>query len=163
MPADAQHRLLHLGGLLLREALVGLKDLDRAQQAACSRLVSEVPPDPEDPRPSLRDLAIEDLLVAVLSQHESRRIDALQWMRDKLEGAKAHERAWEDAMRGAFLEFIHELDPAELETRFKQASWELYRTFYRSLTEMSGEKLPHRFVETFGNLYRASLTRAQSR
>jgi len=162
LPAGAQARLLHLSGLLLREALVGLKDLDRAQHAAATRLESAAPADGDDPRPSLRELSIEDLLIAVLSQQESRRLDALQWMRDQLEAAKLHERAWEEAMRGAFLAFIRELDPAELEARFKQASWDLYRTFYRSLTEMSGERLPHRFLESFGTLYRAARARRAS-
>ena len=163
LPADAQARLLHLSGLLLREALVGLKDLDRAQESAATRLESVIPPDSEDPRPSLRHLSIEDLLVAVLSQHESQRLDALQWIRDQVEAAKLHERAWEEAMRGAFLEFIRELDPGELETRFKQGSWDLYRTFYRSLTEMSGDRLPHRFLESFGTLYRAARARPKER
>ena len=154
LPQDAHARLLHLAGLILREALVGLKDLDRAQQEARARFGIESASSADDPRPSLTGSSIEDLLVDVLSQHESRRLDALQWMRDSLEAAKTHESAWEKAMRAAFIEFIHELDPVELDARFKHANWELYRTFYRSLTEMSGDKLPHRYVEAFANVYR---------
>jgi type VI secretion system FHA domain protein len=158
LPPDAHARLLHLAGLILREALVGLKDLDRAQHEARSRFGIEIA-EPDDSRPALSRSTIEDLLIDVLSQHESRRIDALQWMRDSVERAKAHETSWEQAMRAAFIEFIRELDPLELDARFKQANWDIYRTFYRSLTEMSGEKLPHRFVEAFANVYREAAAR----
>ena len=54
LPADAQTRLLHLTGQLLREALVGLKDLERSRSEIRDRFRIELPPpEPDDPRPSL--------------------------------------------------------------------------------------------------------------
>ena len=166
LPADAQTRLLHLAGQLFREALVGLKDLDRVQKDERNRFRIETQVDPEDSRPTLARAAIEDLVVELLKQHESRRIDAVQWLRETLAGAKLHERASAEAMRTAFVEFIDRLDPDELEARFERARrgktkgdrtqhWELYVEFYRNLTEMPQGHLPHTFVEAFATAYRA--------
>jgi len=172
LPADAQARLLHLAGQLLREALVGLKDLDRTHSELRNRFRIELPVDPDDPRPSLARSTIDDLLTELFSQHESRRLDAVQWLRETLGAAKLHVDASAHAMRAAFVEFIDRLDPAELETRFERtakrgrrsetevraANWELYRDFYRNLSEMPADHLPHTFVEAFANAYRAKFT-----
>ncbi|MGH8260060.1 MAG: type VI secretion system-associated FHA domain protein TagH, partial [Steroidobacteraceae bacterium] len=50
LPADAQAQLLHLVGQLLREALVGLKDLERAREEARDRFRIDLHADPDDPR-----------------------------------------------------------------------------------------------------------------
>jgi type VI secretion system protein len=166
LPGDAQTRLLHLAGQLFREALLGVKDLGRLQHDERNRFRIELPVDPEDSRPDLARTALEDLLVEVLKQHESRRIDAVQWLRETLAAVKTHERASAEAMRSAFIEFIDRLDPNELETRFERAArrgksksqnWELYVDFYRNLTEMPADHLPHTFVEAFATAYRAFL------
>lgn len=172
LPADAQTRLLHLAGQLLREALVGLKDLDRTHTELRNRFRIELPVDPDDPRPTLARSTIDDLLTELLNQHESRRLDAVQWLREALGAAKLHVDASAHAMRAAFVEFIDRLDPAELETRFERtarrgrrsetevraANWELYRDFYRNLSEMPADHLPHTFVEAFANAYREKFT-----
>jgi type VI secretion system protein len=165
LPGDAQTRLLHLAGQLFREALLGVKDLERFQHDERNRFRIELPVDPEDSRPDLARSSLEDLLVEVLKQHESRRIDAVQWLRDTLATAKLHERATAEAMRTAFIEFVDRLDPNELETRFERAvrrggksksqNWELYVDFYRNLTEMPPDHLPHTFVEAFAAAYRS--------
>lgn len=168
LPADAQTRLLHLAGQLCREALLGLKDLERSQQELRNRFRIESVRDPEDPRPSLASGSIEELLTKLLAGHEVRRADAVQWLREEFERAKAHQTAAAAAMRAAFVEFIGRLDPAELEGRFERAAkrsllagkvqhWSLYRDFYRSLTEMPADHLPHLFVETFAGAYRREL------
>lgn len=171
LPAEAQTRLLHLAGQLFREALVGLKDLERARHEINNRFRIELPVDADDPRPSLPRSSIDDLLIQILSQHESRRLDAVLWLREVLEGCKAHERATIEAMREAFQEFVGRFDPAELEARFQRASrrgkapggqarnWELFVEFYRNLTEMPADHLPHTFVEAFANAYKQALQR----
>ncbi|HTX23239.1 MAG TPA: type VI secretion system-associated FHA domain protein TagH [Steroidobacteraceae bacterium] len=170
LPADAQTRLLHLVGQLFREILVGMKDLERARGDLRNRFRIELPADPEDTRPSLARSNVEELLVQVLVQHESRRLDAVQWLRESVETAKAHERATAEALRAAFVEFVDRFDPAELEARFKRASrrgkpsgngesqyWSLFTEFYRNLTEMPPDHLPHTFVEAFANAYKKAL------
>jgi type VI secretion system FHA domain protein len=171
LPADAQTRLLHLSGQLLREALVGLKDLERSRSELRDRFRIELPPpEPDDPRPSLGRLTVDELLVDILVQHESRSVDAVQWLRETVGEAKSHDQAAAQAMRAAFVEFLDRLDPAELEARFERAArrgkaksadkaqyWELFTTFYRNLIEMPADHLPHTFVEAFAAAYREAV------
>jgi type VI secretion system FHA domain protein len=170
LPADAQTRLMHLAGQLLREALVGLKDLERARHEIRNRFRIEIQADADDPRPSLAGSAIEELLVNLLNQHETRQTDAVQWLRETVDSAKAHEAASALALRAAFIEFVDRLDPAELEARFERASkrgklrargragyWDLYAEFYRSLIEMPADHLPHTYVEAFAKAYKDAL------
>jgi type VI secretion system protein len=171
LPADAQTRMLHLTGQLLREALVGLKDLERSRSELRDRFRIELPPpEPDDPRPSLVRLTVDELLLDILVQHESRSIDAVQWLREAVGEAKSHEQAATQAMRAAFVEFLGRLDPAELEARFERAArrgkaksadkaqyWELFTTFYRNLIEMPADHLPHTFVEAFSAAYREAV------
>jgi type VI secretion system FHA domain protein len=171
LPADAQTRMLHLSGQLLREALVGLKDLERSRSELRDRFRIELPPpEPDDPRPSLVRLTVDELLLDILVQHESRSIDAVQWLREAVGEAKSHEQAAAQAMRAAFVEFLDRLDPAELEARFERAArrgktktadkaqyWELFTTFYRNLIEMPADHLPHTFVEAFAAAYREAV------
>src|SRR6266853_1806869 len=94
LPAEAQVRLLHLAGRLFREALVGFKDLERSRTETRNRYRVESPPqEPDDPRPSLADSMVEELLIALFVQHESRRLDSVQWLREAVLEAKLHETA----------------------------------------------------------------------
>ena len=171
LPGEAQTRMLHLTGQLLREALVGLKELERSRSEIRDRFRIELPPpEPDDPRPSLGRSTVDELLLALLIQHESRSIDAVQWLRETVGETKSHEQAAAKAMRAAFVEFLDRLDPAELEARFERAArrgkaksadkaqyWELFTTFYRNLIEMPADHLPHTFVEAFAAAYREAV------
>ena len=171
LPAEAQTRLLHLVGQLVREALVGLKDLQRSRGEIRDRFRIEMPPpEPDDPRPSLGRSTVDELLLELLVQHESRSIDAVQWLREAVDEGKSHEQATALAIRAAFIEFLDRLDPAELEARFERAArrgkarsadkaqyWELFTTFYRNLIEMPADHLPHTFVEAFATAYREAV------
>ena len=170
LPADAQTRMMHLVGQLFREAFVGLKDLERSRNEIRNRYRIEIQQVEDDPRPSLARMAVEDLLVEILHQHETRRLDAVQWLREQMTTSKDHENAVSQAMQEAFVEFVGRLDPAELEARFERAarrgklrtggkaqSWELYGDFYRNLVEKPAEHMPHTFVEAFSIAYREYL------
>lgn len=172
LPADAQTRLMHLVGQLFREAFVGMKDLERSRNEIRNRFRIEIPQDADDPRPSLARMTVAELLVALLHQHDTRRLDAVQWLREAMSTTKDHEDALAHAMRDAFVEFVGRLDPAELEARFERAArrgklrsggraeaWELYADFYRNLVEKPTEYLPHTFVEAFSLAYREFLQR----
>jgi type VI secretion system protein len=171
LPADAHGRLLHLAGRLFRESFVGFKELERTRAETRNRYRIESPAlDEDDPRPSLANLTVEDLLVTLLVNHEGRRLDSVQWLRETVGEAKLHEQATAQATRAAFVEFLDRLDPAELEARFERAArrgkartadkaqyWELFTTFYRNLIEMPADHLPHTFVEAFAAMYREVL------
>lgn len=163
---ELQGRMLHLAGQLVREALVGLKDLERARSSSLRPLQIEVPLESNDPRPSLARASVEDLLIDILSQHESRRLDAVQWLREGIDRAKEHDRATFAALRTAFLDFIARLEPAELELRFQRharstvggaaRNWELYTEFFRSIAARIDDQLPRVFLDAFGKAYDAS-------
>ena len=177
LPADAQTRLLHLAGQLFREALVGLKELERSRNESRNRFRIETPPhEPDDPRPSLARLTASELVLELMVGHEKRRLDAVQWLRESVGEAKTHELAIQQATRAAFVEFLDRLDPAELEARFERAArrgkarsadkaqyWELFITFYRNLIEMPADHLPHTFVEAFAASYREYLRKASEK
>ncbi len=169
---ELQGRMLHLAGQLVREALVGLKDLERARHGSLRPLQIDAPADGDDPRPSLARGGVEDLLVQLLSQHESRRLDAVQWLREVIDRAKDHDRATFDALRTAFLDFVARLEPAELETRFQRhargtaggaaRNWELYTEFFRSIAARADGQLPRVFLDAFSAAYDESFQQADA-
>jgi type VI secretion system FHA domain protein len=177
LPAEAQTRFLHLAGQLFREALVGFKDLDRSRHESRNRFRIELPPpEADDPRPSLSRSTVEDLLLTLLTRHENRSLDAVQWLREAVGEAKTHEAATAQATRAAFIEFLDRLDPAELEARFARAARrgmarsadkeqyrEMFTSFYRNLIEMPANHLPHTFVEAFAAAYREHLKKASEK
>ncbi len=160
LPADAHSRMLHLAGQLLRESLSGLKESNRTQQAQRNELRVTYEKDASDLLPSLDRHSIEELIQELLKAHDSRRFDAVQWMRESFSGSRRHDAALIDAMRAAFVDFVGRLDPRDLATRFERSArrktmgnWELYGEFYRSLCEMPPGTLPHIFLEVFAQNY----------
>ncbi len=139
-----------------------MKDLERVRSQTLRPMQVDVTPDSDDPRPSLALAGVEDLLVQVLSQHESRRLDAVQWLREVIDRAKAHDRATFEALRAAFVDFVARLEPTELESRFGRRArsgadgarnWELYNDFYRSIAARADGELPRVFLDAFSAAY----------
>ena len=177
LPAEAQGRLLHLAGRLFREALVGMKDLERTRTETRNRYRIETPPaEADDPRPSLAQLiggGPGDRPVPSARGTQAR-LGAVA-AREHRRGQGARAGGAQAATRAAFVEFLDRLDPAELEARFERAArrgkaraadkaqyWELFTTFYRNLIEMPADHLPHTFVEAFGAAYREALKKPVS-
>jgi type VI secretion system FHA domain protein len=160
LPVDAHARMLHLAGQLLRESLVGLKASSRSQKEQRNQLRATYEKPRADMLPSLERHSVEELIQELLKAHDSRRFDAVTWLRDSFAATRAHDDALVRAMFSAFLDFIGRLDPRDLATRFERSSrrkqlgnWELYGEFYRSLCETPPGTLPHIFVETFAQSY----------
>jgi type VI secretion system FHA domain protein len=160
LPVDAHARMLHLAGQLLRESLSGLKAASRSQQEQRNQLrVTYEKPRP-DLLPSLDRHSVEELIQELLKAHDSRRFDAVAWLRESFATTRHHDDALMRAMFAAFIDFIGRLDPRDLATRFERSArrktlgnWELYGEFYRSLCETPPGTLPHIFVETFAQSY----------
>ncbi|HET9472389.1 MAG TPA: type VI secretion system-associated FHA domain protein TagH [Steroidobacteraceae bacterium] len=160
LPVDAHARMLHLAGQLLRESLLGLKATGRSQEEQRNQLRVTYQKPRTDIMPSLERHSVEELIQELLKAHDSRRFDAVTWLRDAFAGTRAHDDALVRAMFAAFLDFVGRLDPRDLATRFERSSrrkslgnWELYGEFYRSLCETPPGTLPHIFVETFAQSY----------
>lgn len=157
--------LMHLAGRLLRESLVGLKDLERSRGQIRERFRIELPL-PDSDTPALARLTVEELVLELFNQHEAHSLDAVRWLRERHDEIKGHEQALAQALRTAFIEFLGQLDPAELEARFARGRrgkddpsqyWALFNTFYRSLLERSADHLPPTFVEAFAAAYKEAL------
>ena len=160
LPVEAHSRMLHLAGQLLRESLLGLKESNRSQQDQRNQLRVTYQKTPGDLLPSLDRHSVDELIQELLKAHDSRRFDAVQWLRESFAGGRRHDEAMIGAMRAAFVDFLGRLDPRDLATRFERSArrktmgnWELYGDFYRSLCDMQAGTLPHIFVETFAQNY----------
>jgi type VI secretion system protein len=160
LPVDAHARMLHLAGQLLRESLLGLKESNRNQQEQRNQLRVTYEKQPTGMLPSLERHSVEELIQELLRAHDSRRFDAVQWLRNSFATGRQHDDAVIRAMFAAFIDFVGRLDPRDLATRFERSArrktmgnWELYGEFYRSLCETPPGTLPHIFVETFAQSY----------
>ena len=151
--ADSHARLLHLAGLMLREALVGLKGLTLAQRDMRDRNQIEV--GREDPqRIGLSGLPVEDLLLRLLQGHDAHQLDAVQWLRETLASTRRHDQAATRALRAALAEFLARLDPEVLAPTASQrtlgdAELAALRERFLSITDMATGELPHLFMESF--------------
>jgi len=160
LPVDAHARMLHLAGQLLRESLLGLKATTRSQHEQRNQLRVTWEKSRADQLPSLEGNSVEELIQELLKAHDSRRFDAVNWLRESFATTRQHDDAMVRAMFAAFVDFIGRLDPRDLAARFERSSrrktmgnWELYTEFYRSLCETPAGTLPHIFVETFAQSY----------
>jgi type VI secretion system protein len=156
---DSHARLLHLVGLMLREALVGLKGLTLAQRDMRDRNRIEV--GREDPqRIGLTGLPVEDLLLRLLQGHDAHQLDAVQWLRETLASTRRHDLAATRALRAALAEFLARLDPKALAPAAAQrslgdAELAALRERFQSITDMAAGELPHLFSESFARHFAA--------
>jgi type VI secretion system protein ImpI len=157
LPPDAPARLLHLAGVLLREALVGLKGLALSQRELREQTHIEV--GKEDLQHiGLTGLPVEDLLLRLLLGHERRDLDAVLWVREVLSSARRHDVATIAALHSALTEFIAHLEPpaaAPAKSTAKPASADSssLTARFRTITEMPGGALPHLYVESFARAF----------
>ena len=165
LPAEAATAMLQLAGRLMREALVGMKDLEATRAELRHQFRLGPPRDAED-EPFRIGAATDELLRSLLAAHDSRRLDPVQWLRQLFEQAKKHQEGIGWAARAGFTEFVRQLDPKELEARFAGSArrgllsgpnnWERYCEFYRSLVDTPGEGgVPHSYSESFAEAYRS--------
>lgn len=165
LPHDAAAAMLQLAGRLLREAIVGLKDLDLTQREQAQVFgLAPLRAGSEDP-PFRLTTPADELLQQMLASHDSRRLDAGQWLRQNFEQAKRHDDGLAAGARAACTELMHQLEPKDLEERFERSAtrnlvgarpsnWELYRELHRTLTESPAEAgMPHVAAERFAAAY----------
>jgi predicted component of type VI protein secretion system len=159
LPMESEARSLHLAGQLLREAVLGLKELLRTQQRFQDRYQVEGKVT-ESERDSPLGLAADDYLLRLFVGHERRDLDAVLKMRGVFREAGNHALAIDPAMRGALSQFMAHLAPANFEAREADlgrpsatGKWERYKDVYGNLLQSSGEELPHLFTEALAQAY----------
>jgi type VI secretion system FHA domain protein len=163
LPADSSARMLQLAGVLLREALLGLKGLALAQREI--RDQTHIKVGKEDPQHiGLTGLPVDDLLLRLLIGHDQRDLDAVQWVRDMLASTRRHDIATMRALHTALGEFLARLDPralAQIDGRPSGAATgdgesSGLAARFRSITEMPAGKFPHLFAEAFARAFVAA-------
>lgn len=94
LPPEADNRLLLLAGQLLREALLGLTELQRLQQSASASGSFRAPPAASaETLGAAQELAITEQLLKLLNGHDRRELDALRRVRDGFAGVRTHLQA----------------------------------------------------------------------
>lgn len=150
-------RMLQLAGVLLREALLGLKGLALAQREIRDQTHIEV--GKEDPQHiGLTGLPVDDLLLRLMIGHDRRDLDAVQWVRDMLASTRRHDLATMRALHTALGEFLARLDPrtlAQIDGRAGTGNGDAagLAARFRSITEMPSGKFPHLFAEAFARAF----------
>lgn len=167
LPADADLRLLHLAGQLIRELLLGMQDLARARGEFQLRYGISADEDrtAEPGRPDIGQLGADRYLLRLIEGHDRHEFDALLVLREDLKAAAAHDTAVGQAVPEAVRAFIAPLAPEEIQSRFDAAAdrgtrgtpWELYAEIYRTLTQLGGAEVPHLLAEALAEAYRAAL------
>ena len=168
--SEARTGALQLAGQLLREAVLGLMDLNQSRNDFRNRFRMPPPAVSEGPESPLSfSQGVDEALLRLLTTTSTRSgsVDAL---RDNFKELKAQNAASLAASRAAFEEFIARVDPKELEDRFERATkrgvfgqqnkskyWELYAEMFGGLTQRPADGFPHVYTEAFAKAYEAKL------
>jgi type VI secretion system FHA domain protein len=162
LQVDSPPRLLQLAGVLLREALVGLKGLALSQREMREQTQIAVGKE-ELQHIGLTGLPVEDLMLRLLLGHERHDLDAVQWVREMLASTRRHDVAMVTALNSALTEFISRLEPRSLVRSGRRANgaavaasdWATLAARFRSITDAPAGALPHLFVESFARAFMA--------
>jgi type VI secretion system FHA domain protein len=162
LPMDSPARLLHLAGVLLREAMVGLKGLALSQREMREQTHIAVGKE-ELQHIGLTGLPVEDLLLRLLLGHERHDLDAVQWLREMLASTRRHDVATLAALHSALVEFISRLEPRSLVKSgargngavIADSDWSSLAARFRSITEAPAGAMPHLFLESFARAFLA--------
>jgi type VI secretion system FHA domain protein len=169
LPPEAAVAMLQLAGRLLREAIVGLKDLDLKQNEQAQAFALGPRRAATDDPPFKLSTPADELLLQILASHDSRRLDAGQWLRQNFDQAKRHDDGLAAGALAACVELIRQLEPKDLEGRFERSAkrnlmgarpsnWELYRELHKTLTESpTPGALPHVAAERFAGAYQKAV------
>jgi type VI secretion system protein len=166
---EARGVALQLAGQLLREAVLGLMDLNQGRNEFRNRFRITVPPHDGPESPLDLSKGVDEALVRLLTT-VSTRAGSVEAIRDNFRDLKSQYAASLAAMRAAFEEFLGRVDPKELEERFDRATkrgvfgaqnkgkyWDLYAELFSGLAQRPADGFPHLFTESFAKAYEAKL------
>jgi type VI secretion system protein len=164
---EARNNALQLAGQLLREAVLGLMDLNQGRNDFRNRFRIPTPPNDGPESPLNLSQGVDEALVRLLTT-VSTRSGSVEAIRENFRELKAQSVASLTAMRAAFEEFLGRVDPKELEDRFERATkrgvfgsnnkakyWDLYAEMFGALAQRPAEGFPHLFTEAFAKAYEA--------
>jgi predicted component of type VI protein secretion system len=159
LPIQSEAQSMQLVGRLLREAVIGLKEILRSQQAFCDRFHIETEK-PEGRSPL--EQGADEYLLDLLTGHEQGKLDAVMQLRNYFTHAGSHSAAVDPALRAALAQFLKHLSPTRMESASPGAApggtgnWERYKDIYSNLLQTTGEDVPHLFIEAIAQAYLSS-------
>jgi len=144
---EARGAALQLAGQLLREAVLGLMDLNHGRNEFRNKFRIPAPPADGPESPLNLSKGVDEALVRLLT-NLSTRAGSVDAIRENFREHKAQNTAAMTAMRAAFEEFLSRLNPKELEERFERAgkrgvfggqskakNWDLYAELFGGLAQ----------------------------
>jgi len=166
---EARGAALQLAGQLLREAVLGVMDLNQSRNEFRNRFRISAPANDGPESPLNFSRGVDEALVRLLTTL-STRAGSVETIRQNFRELKAQNAATLTATRAAFEEFLGRVDPKELEERFDRATkrgvfgsqnkakyWDLYAEMFAGLAQRPPDGFPHLFTETFAKAYEAKL------
>jgi type VI secretion system protein len=167
--SEARSAALQLAGQMLREAVLGLMELNQARNEFRNRFRIAAPAPDTSESPLNFSRGVDEALVRLLTT-VSTRAGSVEAIRENFRELKAQNAATLTATRAAFEEFLSRVDPKELEERFERVGkrgvfggqnkakyWDLYAELYAGLAQRPTDGFPHLFTETFAKAYEAKL------
>jgi type VI secretion system protein len=167
--SEARSAALQLAGQLLREAVLGLMDLNQSRNEFRNRFRISPPVNDGPESPLNFSRGVDEALVRLLTTL-STRAGSVEAIRTNFRELKAQNTATMAATRAAFEEFLGRVDPTELEGRFERGTkrgvfgsqnkakyWDLYAEMFAGLAQRPADGFPHLFTETFAKTYEAKL------
>ena len=166
---EARGAALTLAGQMLREAVLGLMDLNQSRNEFRNRFRISAPANDGPESPLNFSKGVDEALVRLLTTLSTRN-GSVETVRQNFRELKAQNTAALTATRAAFEEFLGRVDPKELEERFDRATkrgvfgsqnkakyWDLYAEMFAGLAQRPADGFPHLFTETFAKAYEAKL------
>src|SRR6202161_941359 len=166
---DARGAALQLAGQLLREAVVGLMDLNQGRNEYRNKFRIPAPSADAPESPLNLSKGVDEALVRLLTTTPPR-AGSVEAIRDNFRELKAQNTAALSATRAAFEEFLGRVDPKELEQRFdrggkrgvfggqsKAKYWDLCAELFAGLAQRPADGFPHVFTETFAKAYESRM------
>jgi type VI secretion system protein len=167
--SEARNNALQLAGQLLREAVLGVMDLNQTRAEFRNRF--RMPAAAEEVNESSWNFhdGVDETLVRLLTT-QSTRAGSVEAMRDNFRDLKAQQAATFVAMQTALMELLERFEPGQLAERFERGAkrsvfgapnkgryWDLYGELFTSLAQAPAGGFPHLFVEAFAKAYEAKL------
>ncbi len=178
IPAAIQPQVLPLAGQILREVVMGLMEIMQVRAELKNRFrITQETVQAADNNPLRFSAGVEEALRKLFEQQGTRYLGPVEAVRESLREIRQHQQAMVAAMEVAFNDFLHRLDPHELQERFdrggkrggllgatnKMKYWDLYGELYHTLKQNPKDEFPHTFVEEFARAYEEKLAELTNR
>jgi type VI secretion system protein len=164
---EAQAMLPLLAGQLLREAVLGLNELQQVRTTTGPAASSAANTHAPGSNPLRNSASVEQALIRLFESHGRVYGGPVDALRDVLLEAKEHEAALDAAMRAGLKAVLDQLAPSNVADQFEQGRsrtlapgqdprpryWEHYAELYRVITQNEVGGVPHPFVEPFVRAY----------